>query len=167
MGLINKINNFVVRIETVILVVIVLVMVTLSFMQVVLRNVFDQGILWGDIFLRHLVLWVGFIGASLAAQEEKHINIDVLTRFMKGRSKLFSQGFIYFFATWICYLLLMAAWAFVRDEIAYDTMLFENVPSWYLQIIIPIGFALMAVRFALLGVQKWISGFTYKAEQAS
>jgi TRAP-type C4-dicarboxylate transport system permease small subunit len=165
MRILHKINTFVARLESWILVVIVLVMVTLSFTQVILRNVFDQGVLWGDIFLRHLVLWVGFIGASLATKEEKHINIDVFGRLMHGKGKLIVQGFVYFFAVCISWLLTDASWNFVLEEKQYETILFNGIASWYFQIIIPIGFALMTLRFALIGVDRWISAFTFKVEE--
>ena len=48
------------------------VMILLAFLQIVLRNVFSSGISWGDPLVRYLVLWVGFIGASLATKESKH-----------------------------------------------------------------------------------------------
>jgi len=75
-------------VETGLIILILGSMVLLSFLQVLMRNFFDTGILWGDIFLRHLVLWVGFIGASLATREEKHINIDLLTRLIPLLQKL-------------------------------------------------------------------------------
>jgi len=167
MRLIQKINGYVAQTETYILVFVVLVMVVFSFAQVVLRNVFDLGILWGDIFLRHLVLWVGFIGASIASREEKHINIDVFSRLMKGRYKPLSQGTVYAFATFVSYLLMRASWAFVMDEREYETILFGDIASWYFQIIIPIGFGLMAIRFALHSVEKWIDGIFFKTGDAS
>ena len=166
MRFIQKFNAFVEQIETYILVLITLVMVILSFLQVILRNVFDEGLLWGDIFLRHLVLWVGFIGASLATKDEKHINIDVLTRFARGKGKLIIQGIIYFFSAYICFLLLDASWNFVLEEIEYKTMLFGDIPSWYFQIIIPVGFGLMVLRFVLLGLEKWMTGFKSQEKTA-
>ena len=84
---VQRLNAFVAKIESWILVAIVLLMVTMSFLQIILRA-FSIGILWGDIFLRHLVLWVGFIGASLATREEKHINIDVLSRLLNEKRKV-------------------------------------------------------------------------------
>lgn len=166
MSFIKKLNDLISRIETYLLVFVVLVMVAMAFLQVVLRNVFDEGILWGDIFLRHLVLWVGFIGASLATQEEKHINVDVFTRFAKGRSKFIFKGIIYLFSAFVCWLLLDASWQFVLEEIEYKTMLFAEIPSWYMQIIIPVGFGLMTFRFALLGLENSIKLFAGKEQAA-
>jgi len=167
MHILQKINSFIGRIESWILVVIVIVMVILSFAQVVLRNVFDQGILWGDIFLRHLVLWVGFIGASIATQEEKHINIDVFTRYIKGKGKYFTQALVNLFAAFVSFLLMQAAWTFVMEEREFETMLFSDIPAWYFQIIIPIGFGLMALRFIINCIQKLSDGFIDNKEQAS
>ena len=82
MKILDTINSWIEKAETVLLVVILSVMILLSFLQVLLRNFFEQGILWGDILIRNLVLWVGFIGASLATRENKHINIDLFTRFL-------------------------------------------------------------------------------------
>ena len=40
------------------------------------------------------------------------------------------------------------------DEKAMQTILFENVEAWYFQIIIPIGFFLMMLRFLLDALQN-------------
>lgn len=152
-------NDAVARIELWLLVIIVITMVVLAFMQVLLRNVFDQGILWGDTFLRHLVLWVGFIGASLATRDEKHINIDILSRFLRGRINFVARSLTNLFAAVICFILSDAGWAFVSQEIEFGTILFNNIPAWYFEIIIPTGFALMGIRYILLSIElsiQWL-----------
>ena len=83
--ILQKIDRGLYLFENSLLILILSVMVFMAFLQVVLRNLFHSGILWGDIFLRHLVLWVGFIGASLATRSERHINIDILTRLMSPK----------------------------------------------------------------------------------
>ena len=59
MKIVRSIDNFLKRIEESLLISMVILMVVLAFLQVVLRNVFSLGIIWADLFLRHLVLWVG------------------------------------------------------------------------------------------------------------
>src|SRR5512143_3313876 len=78
-------------VERGILVALLALMILLAFTQVVLRNVFSTGLLWADPLLRHLVLWVGFIGASLATASEKHINLDSVTRFASPRTANLSR----------------------------------------------------------------------------
>lgn len=154
MQLIERINLWLERIETAFIVVILGAMVLLSFFQVVLRNLFDHGILWADIFLRHLVLWVGFIGASIATRREKHINIDLFGRILPFRTLNSVRLITNAVSVVVCYFLADAAYKFVRDEKMYETILFNDVPAWYFQIIIPVGFLLMAVRFLFLSIRN-------------
>jgi TRAP-type C4-dicarboxylate transport system permease small subunit len=131
-------------------------MVCLAFLQVMLRTLFDHGILWGDIFLRHLVLWVGFIGASLATRQEKHITIDLFGRMVTGRWKNMILVLTNLFSAGICLLLADAGWNFVMEERVAGTIVFSEIPAWYFQIIIPIGFLMMAIRFFILGLTYFL-----------
>jgi TRAP-type C4-dicarboxylate transport system permease small subunit len=149
MKTLENLNKWIERAETAVLVLVLGFMVIFAFLQVVLRNIFNEGILWGDIFLRHLVLWVGFLGASLATREAKHINIDVFTRFLSDKGKAILHLITNLFSVFICLLLSKAGWTFVQDEKMMGTTIFSEVPAWYFQIIIPIGFLLMAFRFLI------------------
>lgn len=151
------IDNSLALVENSLIVLIVAIMVVMSFLQVLLRNFFDYGILWGDIFLRHMVLWVGFIGASLATRDEKHINIDVLGRISPEKFRPYLRTVVDLFTMLVCIALAHAAYGFLQYEIEANTILFNDIPAWIFQIIIPLGFALIAFRF-LLKILERISG---------
>jgi C4-dicarboxylate transporter DctQ subunit len=157
MKTLERLNAWIERTETAILVLVLGIMVVFAFLQVVLRNIFNEGILWGDIFLRHLVLWVGFLGASLATREQKHINIDLFNRLLPEKGKQVSRLVTNLFSVFICLLLTDASWTFVQDEKMMNTILFEDIPTWYFQIIIPIGFFLMSFRFLFLTLENVIN----------
>ncbi len=167
MKFLEKLNTWIERTETAVLVTVLAVMVVFAFLQVVLRNIFNEGVLWGDIFLRHLVLWVGFLGASLATRESKHINIDLFTRFLSDRGKVISRIITGLFSVFICLLLTDASWTFVQDEMMMGTEIFSDVPAWYFQIIIPIGFLLMAFRFLTQSLENIVGFFSRKGGTAS
>ena len=165
MKLLHRLNNAAARLEEWILIIVVMTMVLFAFLQVVLRNVLSEGIMGGDIILRHLVLWVGFIGASLATRTERHINIDVFTRFLKGWAKLASGIIVYLFSALTGYFLTSASISFVLMEREFKTVLFGSVQSWYFQVIIPVGFALITFRFLLLATDKLIQFFSDVEEE--
>jgi len=166
MNILEKINLAIEKAETALLVVVLSVMVILAFLQVVLRNIFAEGILWGDILLRHLVLWVGFLGASLATREEKHINIDLFNRFLPDKGKSISHLITNTFAAIICYYMFTAGWTFVASEKLYESVIFNDIPAWYFQIIIPIGFLLMTFRFVVLALNNVKTILTRKVDSA-
>ncbi len=144
-------------------------MILLAFLQVVLRNFFSTGILWADPFLRHLVLWICFLGASLATLEDRHINIDVLNRFLKPKLKIFSGIIINIFAIYVSYLLADASFTFIKDEMNAATIAFRigkiEFLTWHLQIIILIGFSIMIFRFFIKAVENIIEIFKKKQSE--
>ena len=135
--------------ETALLVCILGVMVLLGFAQVLLRNFFSFGFPWVDSFLRHMVLWIAFLGASLAVQERKHLNIDVLTRLLPETWKRFSWLLTDLFAAVVCFAFLKASLTFLSNEIYHGMILFLGIPTWYFQIIIPIGYGMLCFRFLI------------------
>jgi len=135
------------KVEGALLVTLLSVMVALSFLQVVLRNVLGEGILWADVLLRHLVLWIAFLGASLAVSHQRHISIDALTRLMPTRWKLVVRAATNLFAAALCFVLFDASRLFLEYEIEDGRILFLDIPEWYSQLIIPLGFALLTAHF--------------------
>ncbi|MGB2867690.1 MAG: TRAP transporter small permease [Bacteroidota bacterium] len=133
--------------ESVLLILFLGTMIVLAFAQVVLRNVFSEGLLWGEILLRHLVLWIGFLGAALATSNDRHINIDAFTRFLAPRVRTGIKVVTNVFAGIVCYLLLKAAVAFVGAEKDSLNNVFGQIPAWYAEIIIPVGFGLLSFHF--------------------
>lgn len=117
--------------------------------QIVARMFFDAG--WSDLesFLRVLVLWIALLGAMVAAREDKHLAVDALSRFARGIWARVVRFVTFGSAAAVSGLLSYHAWALVRDEYASGTIVFANVPAWLVQAIMPIAFAVIALRFAV------------------
>ncbi|UCD83707.1 MAG: TRAP transporter small permease [Deltaproteobacteria bacterium] len=143
------------KLEKLFLITSLTTMVVLAFVQVILRNFFSTGLLWVDELTRHLVLWVGFVAACIAAHEGRHINIDVLARKLSGRSKAFVEIIINFASFSICLFLLKASWRFVSVEMEFGERAGSlPLPVWVLEIIFPITFILISFRFGLRGLEN-------------
>lgn len=64
--------------------------VVLVFINVVLRYAFNSGLTWSSELATYLFVWVIFLGAILAAKDDIHIKVDLLTnRLPKGLQKVF------------------------------------------------------------------------------
>jgi TRAP-type C4-dicarboxylate transport system permease small subunit len=141
-------NEMLGRVEKYLVAVMLSVMILLAFLQIILRNFFSTGISWGDPLVRYLVLWVGFIGAGLATKEGKHITIEIFSRWFSGHSRLYLKAIAYLVSAFVCGLLTFAGWAFVRNEAQMGATSFLKIPTWIPQIIIPVTFTLITLRFA-------------------
>jgi TRAP-type C4-dicarboxylate transport system permease small subunit len=154
MTLLNKLDKALASAETALLILFLTVMVVMAFLQVVLRNLFSTGILWGDSLLRHLVLWLTFFGASLATRESRHIKIDVLARLVKGKLLHLVTVLTNLTGAVVSGFLAKASLVFVLDERAAGTTAFANVPTWLLLSILVYGFAVIALRFLFSAINE-------------
>ncbi len=136
------------RVEGGLLAGLLLAMLFFGFLQVVLRNFFQTGIFGADLLLRQGLLWLGLLGASLAARGAgRHIEIDILSRAVPPRWAIRTRRVADAFAAFICALLARASFLFVAEEWAAGSLIAGYFPAWIFQSILPAGFALMAIRF--------------------
>ena len=91
-GLLQRLLRILSRIEDGLLVGLLGMMIIMSAGQILLRNVFDSGFSNVEPFVRMLVLWVAMAGAIVASRQDKHINIDIASRFMPPSMKHRSGG---------------------------------------------------------------------------
>jgi C4-dicarboxylate transporter DctQ subunit len=144
------------RLEQILIASLLTMMILLAFSQIVLRNFFDTGIDWGDALVRYLVVWVGFIGAAIAAKEGKHITIDVLSRWITGAGSSAIQAISHFSSAAVCGLLTWAGIKFIWFEAQMGGTAFFKLPTWVPELIIPVTFGLMTLRYSL----RLVSEFT-------
>jgi TRAP-type C4-dicarboxylate transport system permease small subunit len=144
------------RLEQFLIAALLTVMILLAFWQIVLRNFFATGIDWGDSLVRYLVVWVGFIGAAIATKEGKHISIDVLSRWITGKGSSAIQVISHLSSAVICGLLAWAGIKFIWYEAQMGGTTFFNLPIWVPELIIPITFGLMTLRYTLRLINEFI-----------
>ena len=152
MKVLQRLDDWLAALEGWSLIALVSLMVGLAFAQVVLRNLLQLGLPWADIVLRHMVLWASFLGASLATRQGRHIAIDVVSHFLTPTARRWLAAAIHAAACLISVLLANASWAFVATERLGQGLLLKGLPTWWAQLIIPIGFGLMAFRFGLRAI---------------
>ena len=134
------------RIENGVIAVLVLAMVLLAGAQILLRNLFGTGIDWGDPLLRAMVLWAAMLGALAAARDDKHIGLDLITHFVHGRMKRVFRFIALVFAALVSAAMAWYGASLVMLDYTSATIAFARVPSWCIEMILPIGFGLLALR---------------------
>src|SRR5687767_8169348 len=73
--------------ERVAAVVILSAMAVVPMVEALLRRLSLGGIAGVDTYLRMATLWVGFIGASLAAAAGRHVSLFNMAMLLKGRAR--------------------------------------------------------------------------------
>lgn len=124
------------------------VLILLASLQIILRNLFDTSLFWGEPILRVLVLWTGLLGAVVASREDRQISIDAVSRLLSGRAQFAVRALTNAFAAGISALIGIHATRFVATEFAYGSIGAAGLPAWISQVIVPVAFAVIALRYA-------------------
>lgn len=140
------------HVENGLIALLVLAMVVLASAQILLRNFFDSGLAWADPLLRAMVLWAAMLGALAAARDDKHIGIDFVAHFVHGRTRRVLRAISLLFATGIAAAMAWYGVGLVQLDYA-GTNTIAGIPGWCIEAIIPVGFALIALRLAVRAFQ--------------
>lgn len=135
-----------------ILVLLFAALVTLTSTQILLRNLFDSGLVWADDAIKVLVLWVAMSGALYATRTARHISIDVITRFLPLQTASLIRRLLFVMTALICATSAWYCYQFIILEFEDPTIAFLSIPTWFTQAVIPATLLLMALRFAYLSI---------------
>lgn len=158
MKILARIDMAIARFEGWLLILFLSLMVSLTFLQVLLRSLFIYAhvgwandlmgsIDWGEPFVRLLVLWVTFLGASLVTGENKHIKIDLLTQIIPAAWLPQLDVLLSLAGALVTALMLKASLFYVGTEMSFGGNLFLGIPTWVGQLILPLGFLFICFRF--------------------
>lgn len=141
------------RLEDGILVSLLILMIGMAAGQVVLRNFFDSGLYWSDSLVRVAVLWVALVGAMVASRDDSHIRIDLVSRLVSPAYKHWVERLTRLFTFIVLCLFTWGSGNFVYYEYVDEAIAFGDVPAWMLEVIMPVGGGVMAIRYLLLAIK--------------
>jgi len=147
---IQRMGRLLERLEEAILLLLVAAMIVLACVQIVLRDVWGGGLSWADPLLRVMVLWTGLLGAVVATKMDKHISIDLASHLLPGGILRWLRVVRHVFATGVCVVLTWVAADFVFQEAGQGGgQEMAGLASWQLNLIFPLAFGGITLRFLL------------------
>ena len=152
----TTLERIVCRFEELFFATVLLAIVGLGLAPIILRFFFQTGITWTEPLTRQLVLWIALFGASAATFDRKHISIDVLGHLLPKRWKTVQNVVTSTIAAAICAVMAWLSVQFVRDEARYAvaSTLFMSVPEWIFELVMPLGFTVLAARFLSISISE-------------
>jgi len=128
----------------------------LPLVGIILRPLIHTGLDGGDAIVQHLVLILGMLGAAVAAREGRLIALsNIEETFLRGRVQSCARIFTSSASTAIAALLGVAGLQFVLSEREFPSILAYGVPTWWIELALPAGFFLIALRVAWRSSTMW------------
>ena len=154
----SRLDRFGQLLENVALVTLLSGMMLLAVGQIVLREVFDTGIIWADELVRLIVLWLAMMGAVAACREDRHIRIDAITHIFPDRVIDVIRVVVDLFAAVVCAVIAWHAYRYLQLEIEFEDTVLVDTPAWIAHVVVPVAFAVLSYRFVVSAAKK-IMGF--------
>lgn len=129
-------------------------MVIITCLQVVLRYLFNTGIVWGLEATSYAFLWMVLLGLSYGVRTNSHIAVDVLVGWLPSKSKRLLL--LVSVALGLIYTLTMLFNTYSYIERLYLLGIDAQnipVPKWLLSSCLPLGFLLLSLRMLELAKQ--------------
>jgi len=143
----RAINRLLALIEDTVLLLLLAALVVVAGGQILLRLGAGSGWSWAAEAERILVLWLGFVGATAASREGRHIQVDIVPYLLPGDLRRPVRRLTALLAAGMTGMLGTVGVRFVLDEARYGATTALGLPGWLPLAILPAAFFLMAFHF--------------------
>ena len=120
-------------------------MVVLPLVEIVGRPLFDIGVPGSVGLVQHLTMWVAFVGAMIASRQRRHLALATATflpQSLRGLADVVAGSATAAVGAILAYT---SAQMVYSERLSVQTLT-GGLPIWAVQTIIPIGFAVVALR---------------------
>ena len=123
--------------------------------EIASRRLLHESIPGETAFVSTLTLWLGLLGAAIAAREGKLLTLATGEFLPKGRIANLAHIVAGGVGAMVSTILCLGGVALVRSDRAAGDMLGGGVPVWVADLALPIGFGLIALRLAWHASPIW------------
>jgi len=145
----ERVERLVVTANRAIIFIMMAVMATLVFVNVITRYLFNFSIIWAEEVSQYLMIWIAYLGAGLALREGRHVAVEMLQDRLPaplGRTLRMAVGGLVFAFLGVVTVLGFLFAVFVWNQETPVLNISLGIPS----LAIPIGALLFALHLLLM-----------------
>lgn len=145
----NKLIRYLDLVEEVFLVLGFSTMVSVIFLQVIMRFIFNNSLSWSEELGKFLFVWISWIGISIGHKRKEHIKITLLVEKFPKKFKIISEMFSEIVLIIICGITLYYSVYMMTIQIKVPYAGIKISTSWgYLSVVL--GCGLFIIRSILI-----------------
>ena len=134
------------------------VVVTALYLNITL-NYFMDGYSWSKEISLIMLLWVGFIGASVCAHEGKHIQVGALKRIVPPSMSRWGNAFGFLATAAFCFFMALLGFEYAKEALMLEGRFEQtNIPDWVATIAVPAAFAMTMLRYIAAAFSSIMGG---------
>jgi tripartite ATP-independent transporter DctM subunit len=139
------------RLEDSIATLVAVAIVLLPLAEAALRKLFSSGIPGAAPFTLHLTLWLGLLGAAVAARDGKLLTLATGALWPEGAVRSTARVLGHAAGTVVATVLMVSSIDFVALHREMGNTITTGFPVWIADLVFPVAFGLIASRLAWTG----------------
>jgi C4-dicarboxylate transporter DctM subunit len=124
--------------------------------EIVTRKFFESGIPGAGPFAQNLTIWVGLLGAAIAAREGKLLTLATGEFLPAGTITRIAHVIAAFVGAAVSTIFAVGGAALVQTERAVGDIIAVHVPVWVATLAFPLAFAVIAARLVWRASPHWL-----------
>ncbi len=148
-------TRLVTRVEDAFVALALLAMATLPLLEIAFRRLFGFGIPASGPIVQHLTLWVGLLGGAIAARDGRLLALASGTFIPEGQWRRGVDIVAATISSGTATLLAAGGVELLRVERESGSTIGAGLPTWIAQLVLPFGFALIAIRLLWRASPNW------------
>lgn len=125
--------------------------VTIVFLQVIMRYIFNSSFYWSEELTRYIFIWQIWLGCSIAQRENVHIRVEMIFGILKGKAVHIAEIVSALIWFGFCIFVVYYSYGWISYSIQQNTVSAAmHMPMAYAYLSVPVGCAMMGLR--LIGV---------------
>ena len=124
-------------------------MVFIPTFETIARFVNFRGIPASPVLVQHLTLWIGFLGAILAARQNKLLALTTTPLFSIDEQFHFGRWIAKVISFIVVLTLMWGSWELLKVEFTFSVDIAPNIPRWFTQAVMPFSFGLIAIQILI------------------
>lgn len=146
--IVHNVNKVIGRFTNLLLIIMTLAV----FAQVISRFILEHPLAWSEELSRYVMIWITFLGASLAIEKKAHPMIEIFAGYLPGRAKQMAQIIAMLFSSVFYSMLIYFGGQFAVRSFGQLTPAM-GLPIGYVYLIIPISGVLLLIS-AVAEIEK-------------
>jgi C4-dicarboxylate transporter DctQ subunit len=139
------------RTEEAVICILLVAITLLVFADVVMRFVFNAGLMWSQELTLHMSAWFVLFGASYGLKVGSHIGMDAFVKLFSFNGRRLLSGIAAVLALVYCYLVLYGSWIYLAKMKKIGlTMEDLPIPVWLANGMLFVGFVFLTVRLFII-----------------
>ena len=130
-------------------------MVILPLAEMVLRSLFNGGVPGSTTLVQHLTLLISMAGGALAARDGRLLAFSTVPHLLRGTWATAAQWFNATVSTAVAGALVIASFNYIQVEREAAQPFLFGVPLWVVELMLPLGFAVIAWRILRFAAATW------------